>query len=165
MAKAQDQAQAFLRDLLVAGPLAANTVRAQAEEAGFAWATIRRAKHQLGVEVVRESIGGTGDGRWLWSLPKEQDAQSQGPAPPQVAQAQVTPLQAVQTVQPPTAQPLPRPQRVITVRRLPQGPNEISFEVWESLGREVGSDCPRIKQYLREREAHLLPRECSPATL
>jgi hypothetical protein len=169
MAKAQDQAQAFLRDLLGASPLPANTVRAQAEEAGFAWATIRRAKHQLGVEVVRESVGGTGEGRWLWSLPKEQDAQPQDTQAAQVAQtaqASAPPTQPAQAqaVSTPASPATPPRSREIKVRRpgvVPQGPDEISWEQWQELGCSV----ERLKGFLRQREAANAPRECSPPQL
>jgi hypothetical protein len=143
---AKDQAINFLRDLLAGGPLPTNEVRARAEAAGFAWAMMRRVKNKLGVEAVRRSEGNVGDGEWLWSFPGSQGtpAVSQD-APPQGAQAaQAVPTQAAQ----------PSRQRMITVRRpgvAPQGPDEISWEVWESLGREQGTNCPRVKEFLRQR--------------
>jgi hypothetical protein len=53
--------------------------------------------------------------------------------------------------------------RVIKVRARgvqPEGPDQISYEEWENLGRELGRDCPRVKEFLRQRDAppveHLL---------
>jgi putative DNA primase/helicase len=64
-----EDAKAFLRDLLSDGPLPSKTVKAEADGAGFAWATIRRAQKALGVEAVR--TGGLGkSGAWVWELPK-----------------------------------------------------------------------------------------------
>ncbi len=64
-----EKAKQFLRDLLADGPMAAKEVKADSDEAGFAWRTIERAKRELGVEVIR--TGGLGKaGRWEWHLPK-----------------------------------------------------------------------------------------------
>lgn len=62
---AQDSAEAFLRDLLVnLTPTA--TVKKEAQEAGHAWGTVRRAADAL--QVIRKK-GGMNDG-WYWSLPE-----------------------------------------------------------------------------------------------
>jgi hypothetical protein len=50
----------------------------------------------------------------------------------------------------------PRRTRVIKVRGRgvqPEGPDELSLEQWEALGSELGSDCPRVKEFLRQRDA------------
>ncbi len=73
-ASATDDAAAFLRSLLADGPVPAKVVRADADGAGHAWATMRRAKDKLGVEARKQ--GGTFGGKgavWVWALP--QDAQ------------------------------------------------------------------------------------------
>jgi hypothetical protein len=140
-----ERAVIFLRELLAGGPLPATVVQTRAEAAGFSWGTTRRAKDQLQIKAVRESAGGSGDGQWFWSLSKGQDAQAQA-AQGQDAQAQAAQTQAATS---------PR-LRVITVRRrgaVPEGPDQISWDLWQSLGSEVGENCPRIKQFLRERAA------------
>jgi hypothetical protein len=81
------QAIEFLRAVLSVGPLPANVMRARAKAAGLSWASLRRAKQQLGIEAVRESEGSAGAGRWLWSLPKaQQDGQDAQQAQLQAAQ-------------------------------------------------------------------------------
>lgn len=64
----------FLHSLLEDGPLPTKIIRAEADGAGFSWATIRRAKDRLGVEAIKEGgvFGGKG-AVWKWHLP--QDAQ------------------------------------------------------------------------------------------
>jgi hypothetical protein len=64
------EAQEFLQELLSSGPVPQKDVKAAAEGAGIAWATVRRAKNTLGVEAIRETDHefGKGAGRWLWSL-------------------------------------------------------------------------------------------------
>jgi hypothetical protein len=62
------EAAAFLRDLLAAGPLAAEECLRTGRQAGLSEKTLRRAKARLHVRSVR-----TGDGnrvRWLWVLPE-----------------------------------------------------------------------------------------------
>ena len=132
------QAIEFLRAALGGGSLLANDVRARAKAAGVSWAAVRRAKQRIGVVAVRESEGSAGAGRWLWSLPKAQ----QGGQDAQQAQ--------LQAAQPLDAQPQPAQsprQRVITVKRSPVGPDEISHEEWRALGCSV----ERLKEFLRQR--------------
>jgi putative DNA primase/helicase len=77
-----EDAKAFLRDLLANGSLPSKTVKAEADGAGFAWATIRRAQKTLGVKARKE--GGDFGGRgavWKWHLP--QDAQDSTRCSPQ----------------------------------------------------------------------------------
>ncbi|SDA29202.1 AAA domain-containing protein [Nitrosospira sp. Nsp18] len=60
----------WLSDVLAGGPVPSNDVKKHAKEAGYSWATIRRAQAALGIKPQR--IGGAaGDGAWVWTLPKE----------------------------------------------------------------------------------------------
>jgi putative DNA primase/helicase len=63
-------AKAFLADLLSDGPVPVKAVRADAEGAGYTWATIRRAQKAIGVEAVKEGghFGGSAQ-KWVWRLP------------------------------------------------------------------------------------------------
>jgi len=63
-------AERFLSDLLADGPLPSKVVRADADGAGYSWATIRRAQKALGVEAVKMGgeFGGKG-AQWMWRLP------------------------------------------------------------------------------------------------
>jgi hypothetical protein len=61
---AREEARAFLRELLDHGPVAAKTISREAEGAGLAWATVRRAADDL---RVRRDKAGMTDG-WYWSL-------------------------------------------------------------------------------------------------
>jgi putative DNA primase/helicase len=64
---AGEDAIEFLRDLLADGPVPSKQVKADADGAGLAWVTIRRAANTLGVKPER--VGGVaGRGRWEWSL-------------------------------------------------------------------------------------------------
>ena len=65
-----DEAKQFLLDVLSEGEEGQKEIKRQAEEAGFHWRTIRRAKDLLGVEAIRE--GGIGErGRWIWRLTRK----------------------------------------------------------------------------------------------
>ena len=57
----------LLRDLLSEGSVPAKEVKAEANSAGLAWATVRRAKDRLGITPKRE--GFSDDGVWVWELP------------------------------------------------------------------------------------------------
>ena len=60
-------AKGFLRMLLAEGPVPAKQVRREADEAGHAWTTVRRAQVALGDEAIRR--GGLGKaGVWVWQL-------------------------------------------------------------------------------------------------
>jgi putative DNA primase/helicase len=63
---AAEGAQDFLRQVLVAGQVPSKQVKTEAQEAGYAWATVRRAADKL---LVIKKKGGMNDG-WYWSLPK-----------------------------------------------------------------------------------------------
>ncbi|MBS0308492.1 MAG: AAA family ATPase [Proteobacteria bacterium] len=63
-------AKRFLADLLADGAMPTKAIKADADGAGYSWATIRRAQKALGIESVKE--GGEYGGRgaiWKWALP------------------------------------------------------------------------------------------------
>ena len=57
-------AEQFLRDLLADGPLPTRQIKADADGAGYSWATVRRAQKALGVSAIK---GGMKEG-WTWRL-------------------------------------------------------------------------------------------------
>lgn len=60
----------WLSEVLSAGPVPSDDVKKHAKEAGYSWATIRRAQAALGIKPQR--IGGAaGSGAWCWTLPDE----------------------------------------------------------------------------------------------
>lgn len=61
----QGDARAFLTDLLREGPVPTKTVKADAEGAGYSWATIRRAQKALGIEAHKAGM----KSGWVWQLP------------------------------------------------------------------------------------------------
>ena len=67
---ARAEAEDFLREALANGAVPQKDIKADAEGAGLSWATVRRAKDQLGVVAKRETDGAfaSGAGRWVWSL-------------------------------------------------------------------------------------------------
>lgn len=66
-----DDAAEWLREVLSAGPVPANDIKAHAREAGYSLATLRRAQASLGIRPQR--TGGAADkGTWVWTLPQEQ---------------------------------------------------------------------------------------------
>jgi putative DNA primase/helicase len=60
-------AKRFLFDLLTDGPLPTKVIKADADGAGYSWATIRRAQKALGVEAAKEGM----KGGWVWRLPSQ----------------------------------------------------------------------------------------------
>lgn len=72
-----DDAADFLRGLLADGPVAAKQVYAEADQAGYRRATIRRAQKALGIAAVKEGGRfGEKEQRWVWKLPRSpEDAQ------------------------------------------------------------------------------------------
>jgi hypothetical protein len=68
---ARSEAAEFLQDILSEGPVPANEVIRDAEDAGIAEKTLRRAKKLLSVVAYRENRAGEqrGSGRWMWKLP------------------------------------------------------------------------------------------------
>ncbi len=65
----RQEAEAFLRELLADGPKTAKQVEREAEDAGIAWRTVRRAKERVGVRTRREQAE-DGQWRWVWSSPE-----------------------------------------------------------------------------------------------
>jgi putative DNA primase/helicase len=65
-------AKRFLADLLADGPLPTKTIKADADGAGYSWATIRRAQKVLGVEPAKEGM----KAGWVWRMPGQQAAKS-----------------------------------------------------------------------------------------
>lgn len=68
-AAARSEGEGFLREALANGPRPAREIEREAEEAGIAGITLRRARQKLGVIVRREGFGSAG--RFVWSLPGE----------------------------------------------------------------------------------------------
>ena len=68
---ASTEAEDFLRDVLLAGEVPANEIFRQAEHAGIAGITLRRAKRALNVSARRVSEGNSGGGGWVWELPMQ----------------------------------------------------------------------------------------------
>jgi putative DNA primase/helicase len=65
-------AKRFLSDLLADGPLPTKTIKADADGAGYSWATIRRAQKALGIEPVKEGgRNGVSRQQWVWRLYSE----------------------------------------------------------------------------------------------
>jgi putative DNA primase/helicase len=66
-------AENFLLDLLSGGEeIAAVEIKREAQDAGMAWATVRRAQKRLGIKPCRRVKSGDGlggRGHWYWSLP------------------------------------------------------------------------------------------------
>lgn len=62
-----EEACDFLRDLLANGPVPTKQVKADADGAGHAWATVRRAQKVIGAEARKQEMGGG----WAWQLGTE----------------------------------------------------------------------------------------------
>jgi putative DNA primase/helicase len=60
-----EDAKHFLLDLLEKGPVPSRQVKADAVGADYSWATIRRAKDVLGIEIEKQGM----KGGWVWKLP------------------------------------------------------------------------------------------------
>lgn len=71
----RDDAKQFLLELLAEGPMLVCDVQAEAQSAGHAWATVRRAKDELGLVSRRDK--GSRRGPWRWCLPDQ--AAPEGP--------------------------------------------------------------------------------------
>jgi len=69
---AREEAADWLVDLLGAEPVPSNEVKTKAEKAGLAWATVRRAKADVGIESKRWGRPGE-EGGWCWSLAFESE--------------------------------------------------------------------------------------------
>lgn len=59
-----DEAKEFLHQVLADGPITAKEVRRQANDAGLAWITVRRAQSEMGIKPAKTRF----DGHWEWSL-------------------------------------------------------------------------------------------------
>lgn len=59
-----DEACDFLRDLLAHGPVPTKQIKADADGAGHAWATVRRAQKVVGAEARKQGMGSG----WAWQL-------------------------------------------------------------------------------------------------
>lgn len=59
-------AKRFLADLLADAPLPVKTIKADADGAGYSWATIRRAQKALGIEAHKAGM----KAGWEWALPR-----------------------------------------------------------------------------------------------
>lgn len=66
-APAREEAEEWLRELIEAGPVRTEEIKVEAKAAGMTWATIRRAKENIGAKAVRQGYGE--DGGWFWKLP------------------------------------------------------------------------------------------------
>ena len=56
-----------LSDLLADAPLPVKVIKADADGAGYSWASVRRAQKSLEIEAVKEGFGKSGG--WVWKLP------------------------------------------------------------------------------------------------
>lgn len=59
-----DEAKEFLQELLADGPVSSKQIKADADGAGHAWRTIRRAQKDLGVIAAKTGL----KGGWTWQL-------------------------------------------------------------------------------------------------
>lgn len=66
------EAKRFLSELLADGPLPSKAIKADADGAGHAWATIRKAQKALGVEAIKDGM----KGGWLWQMPGQEAARA-----------------------------------------------------------------------------------------
>lgn len=57
-------AKRFLTSLLADGPLPTKAIKADADGAGYSWATIRRAQKKLAIEAVKDGM----KGGWVWRM-------------------------------------------------------------------------------------------------
>jgi putative DNA primase/helicase len=64
--KARVEAETFLRDLLKSGPVAVDTIRQEAKQAGIPWRTVERAKPHADIVALKTGFGSSG--KWTWRL-------------------------------------------------------------------------------------------------
>lgn len=60
----REDAEQFLRGLLADGPVPTKQIKADADGAGYSWATIRRAQRTLGITARKDGM----KGGWRWEL-------------------------------------------------------------------------------------------------
>lgn len=60
------EAERFLLDMLATGPVPTNAIKADAEQVGLSWKTVRNAKASLAVQSVKVGM----EGGWCWKLPE-----------------------------------------------------------------------------------------------
>lgn len=77
----REAAKDWLRELLAQshGAMESDTIKTEAVEAGFSWATLRRAKDELGIKARKRGVSGG----WAWELPPKmltnpEDAHTKG---------------------------------------------------------------------------------------
>jgi hypothetical protein len=74
---AREEAEKFLAELLIDGPVPVAEIRRAAEAYSFCWRTVESAKKALGIVASRK--GGLGQkGNWAWSLPESACGLSDG---------------------------------------------------------------------------------------
>ena len=65
-----EDAEAFLLDILAAGPMATKEIKTAAGAHGHRWRTVERAKGTLGITATKEGFAGG----WAWKLPEPNTA-------------------------------------------------------------------------------------------
>ncbi len=65
-------AEAWLRRLLIEGSRSQEDIAREADQVGFSWGTVRRAKESLGIKGKKQGF----EGPWMWELPSSQGAQT-----------------------------------------------------------------------------------------
>jgi putative DNA primase/helicase len=68
----RDDAADWLRECLADGRWPAKDIKRMASESGHSWATIRRAKDEVGARATRDGFGSSGI--WYWEMPVVKDA-------------------------------------------------------------------------------------------
>jgi putative DNA primase/helicase len=76
----RDDAEDFLRTVLGDGPRLATDVEKEAKEAKISFATLRRAKDNLGVKSRKFGGKFGGDAKWYWTLPEDAQAEDAHPS-------------------------------------------------------------------------------------
>ena len=70
-ASKKNDAIEFLNDMLKDGPVSVDEITSQAEKMGLAWATVRRASHDMEILPIKEPKF---QGKWIWHTPAQQAA-------------------------------------------------------------------------------------------
>ena len=69
-----NEAKSFLTGLLADGAVSVKAIKADSNDAGFSWASIRRAQKAIGVEAHKEGM----KSGWMWSIPRRCSTNSEG---------------------------------------------------------------------------------------